>query len=445
MVSQWLGMSPRGGTVAQVVEGNPLDRNVLTVLILLGLIALFNRREAVATILKNNTVLLVFFAYCALSILWSDYPDIAFKRWIKAIGDLVMLLVVVTDPGGSAGMKRLLARVGFVLIPLSILLIKYYPLIGTGNRIANGHKVFTGVTTDKNMLGVLCLIFGLAATWRILQRFRGNDRSGGRYSLIAQGVLLGMVFWLFSVAGSMTSLICFLFGTSLLLVTSIPALGRKRAVIHLIVVASLAVAAVPIFFDAGGALLTAVGRDPTLTGRTEIWSEVIDLAASPLFGVGFESFWLGPRLEALWSKHWWHPNEAHNGYIEIFLNLGWTGLLLLAILIIIGYRNVLRALREDPSSGLRLAYFLVGLTYGVSEAGFRPLHPVWFCFMLATTATPLIGVQQPAEVERPRPEPVRLGRWQTPALSGRFPQAGAARGWPRPEGVKTGTSSRWPR
>ena len=74
--------------------------------------------------------ILIFFPYCALSILWADYPLVAFKHWNKGIGDLVMVLVVLTDPEPAAAFKRLLSRLGFVLLPLSILFIKYYPSIG---------------------------------------------------------------------------------------------------------------------------------------------------------------------------------------------------------------------------------------------------------------------------------------------------------------------------
>ena len=80
---------------------------------------------------RQNTPILLFFAYCAVSTLWSDYTDVSFKRWIKAVGDLVMALIVLTDANPFAALKRLMAQVGFVLIPASILLIKYYPGLGT--------------------------------------------------------------------------------------------------------------------------------------------------------------------------------------------------------------------------------------------------------------------------------------------------------------------------
>jgi O-antigen ligase len=137
--------------------------------------------------------------------------------------------------------------------------------------------------------------------------------------------------------------------------------------------------------DAG--VISTMGRNPTLTGRTDVWKSVLDMAPDPLLGAGFESFWLGPRLKKLWSIYVWQPNEAHNGYIEVYLNLGWAGVFLLALVILTAYRKVVRGLRLDMETGnLRLAYFVVALIYSLTEAGFRIFSSVWIVFLLSIVA-----------------------------------------------------------
>ena len=69
--------------------------------------------------------------------------------------------------------------------------------------------------------------------------------------------------------------------------------ARSRA---LFVLAVLGTAVTALFLDPGGGMVSALGKDPTLTGRTEIWGFVLGLHTNPLVGTGFESFWLGPRL-----------------------------------------------------------------------------------------------------------------------------------------------------
>lgn len=399
-VSQWLatlGMGQAGtlsGSPDSYVEGNPIDRAVYTGLLVLGMIVLFRRGSEISRLLRANAPILLFFLYCAASILWSDYPEIAFKRWIKALGDVVMVMVVLTDHDRLAAVRRILARGGFLLIPLSVLLIKYAPELSKGYKAASGEAVYSGVAMHKNMLGITCLIFGLGSLWRFLSAFRDREDAHRMHKLIAHGTLLAMTLWLFWMANSMTSFFCFLLGSGLLMATSFRVLVRRLSVVHFLVATVVSVSLCTLFFGFGSVALDTMGRDPSLTGRTAIWDLVLSLSGNPFYGTGFESFWLGPRLAKVWSLYWWHPNEAHNGYLEVYLNLGWIGLFLLAILIIKGYGNVLDTLRGHTEIGqLGLAYFAVGLVYNFTEAGFRMLNPIWIIFLLAIMVTPGARVQ----------------------------------------------------
>ena len=105
-----------------------------------------------------------------------------------------------------------------------------------------------------------------------------------------------MVIWILSKANSMTSLVCFVLVSGVLAATSVPALARRRVVVNLLVATVLLAAALPLFLNVTG-LLEILGRDASLTGRTEIWQEALALDRNPILGAGFESFWLGPRLD----------------------------------------------------------------------------------------------------------------------------------------------------
>jgi O-antigen ligase len=113
------------------------------------------------------------------------------------------------------------------------------------------------------------------------------------------------------------------------------------------------------------------------------------MTVDPLFGAGYESFWLGARLEKMWQTNPEHPNQAHNGYLEVFLDLGWVGLTLLAVVMASGCWSVVRALRRDPEAArLKLAFFVVAAIYNLTEHAFRELHPVWIAFLLAVIIVP---------------------------------------------------------
>src|SRR5579871_3241221 len=160
MVSQWLD-SATGKTIdpEQYLEGNPIDRIILTGLLVLAVLVLMGRWRRLVPVLKANWPILMFFLYCLVSVSWSEFPDVAFKRWVKSLSDLAMVFLILTEYNRTAATKRFLARAAFILIPASIVMIKYYPDIGRTYDRWEGFMALTGVATDKNMLGLVCMVF----------------------------------------------------------------------------------------------------------------------------------------------------------------------------------------------------------------------------------------------------------------------------------------------
>ena len=385
-VSDWLQMS--GGGASDYTEGSPLDRAVLSTILALGVIVLVMRGRRIGVLLRSNTPILLYFFYCGISVLWSDFPDVAFKRWFRACGDIVMVLIVLSDPEWLAAFKRLLARLGFLLMPLSILFIRYYPQLGR-RYTRSGRPTWCGVATDKNALGMLCLIVGLAAIFRFVIVYRGEEGAHRTRALIAQGALIAMTMYLIREADSATAFACFGLAGSLMVLTCLFRWARKPVVLHLMVVAALSVAFSALFLGVGSGLVEDLGRDSTLTGRTAIWQSALALVHNPLLGTGFESFWIGPRRDQVISDIAQGVNQAHNGYLEVFLNLGWVGVALLAGLIVTGYRRIVPAVRRQTQAGsLRLAYFIVAVAYNFTEGGFKMMHPVWIVFLFAIAVVP---------------------------------------------------------
>ena len=117
----------------------------------------------------------------------------------------------------------------------------------------------------------------------------------------------------------------------------------------------------------------AVGRNPTLTGRTDIWKVLLNMHTNPLVGTGYQSFWLGPRLQWVWQQPGiGRINETHNGYLDVYLNLGLIGLFLLAGFLIASYRTICRRLEPLSSLGsLSLVVWTVLVFYNVTEAAFQ--------------------------------------------------------------------------
>ncbi len=400
-VGEWLGTAPVLASPDQYLDGSPLDRVIFTGLLAAGVMVLLTRGQRTGALLRANAPLVAFFLFCAVSVVWSDYPVVAFKRWAKALGNAVIVLVVLTDPDPRAAVKQLLARSGFLLVPLSVLLIKYYPALGRGFDFWTGRAYNMGVAIDKNGLGVICIVFGLGSLWRLLAALNTGQPSRMARPLIVHGAVLAMALWLFSMADSATSLGCFIIGGALLVLTNWWAFTRSPTVVSVLTVGTVSACVFGLFFNTDVGVVQAMGRDPTLTTRTELWANILRIPVDPLFGTGFESFWLGERAKELWRIHWWHPNQAHNGYLEVYLNLGWIGVTLLGVMMVWGYRNVVGALRADPELGrLNLAFFVAAVVYNLTEAAFKVTHPIWIAFLLAVAASS--AVAEPSTSPGPR-------------------------------------------
>src|SRR5579859_4204710 len=397
-VSVWLGNTPSFDTQ---LEGSPIDGAFFAVLLIAALCVLFHRGRRTLTFLNASfpMPILIYFAFCLLSVCWSDYPGPALKKWIKSVGDLAMILIVLTDEQPVAALRRLFSRTGFLLLPLSLLFIKYYPNLGRAYDSWSGAQFATGITLDKNMLGVIAFVVSLGTFWRVLAHLRSDEQTPHRRrQLVAQGALLVIGVSLLVDANSVTSSVSFALGAGLVFATSLLFMRRNPAAVHALVLC-LAVAAVSIkLLGVGASAAHALGRNPDLTGRTDIWAAVIPMVPHSLVGAGFESFWVNPSVRARLAQIFQglQLNEAHNGYIEVYLNLGWVGLGLMALILVDGYRRAVKAFRREPVlGGMLLAYVLAAIAYSVTEAGFRMLGPNWIFFLLAVIEASNIAAAAP--------------------------------------------------
>jgi O-antigen ligase len=363
-----------------------MDAAVLGCLLAVGLVVLSIRRKKTATILKVVSPVIIYFIYCLLSTAWSPIHGPAFKRWIKGVGDLVTVLLIVTEAQPITALRRVYSRVGFVLLPYSVMLIRYSEMGRSYDP--GGEPMNTGVTTNKNSLGLLVFIISLGAMWNVRALLIDKKARNRGRRLIAQGTLLAFGLVLLQMAHSATCVFCFVLGGGLMLALSLRSISKRPRRVPALCLGVLLSGALIVLFGGQSLVTGALGRDSTFTGRTEIWTASIAAAQNPIIGTGFESFWNvnNARVAAMLSNIWGvrDLNSAHDGYIQIYLDLGVVGLLLLLIMMISGYRRGGKAFQRDPEFGcLILAYLVTTTFYSVTEAGFRILTPSWIFLLLA--------------------------------------------------------------
>jgi exopolysaccharide production protein ExoQ len=387
--TQWLNLS--AGTAIQAPEdGSPLDAAFFFTLIALGCFVLRKRGVNLSTFGRHNRWLLAYFLYTLMSISWSEFPDIAFKRWIKILGHPIMALIVLTDSDPMQAVKMLLKKLAYVLLPLSVCFINYFPQYGRGFDAWTGTAYNAGVTTNKNELGSLCLIFGIFFFWNTLQAFKIENRKTRRNELIVNTGFLALSTWLMTRSSSATSLATMILGMAVIGLVGFRFIDRRYVGWYLLS-AIVIFAALEPFLGLYATVVKGLGRNLTLTDRTSVWITVLKMQDNPIFGMGFESFWLGKRLETLWEMYFWHPLQAHNGYIETYLNLGWIGVGLLIGQFVGTFQKIQRDLvRRFEFARLRLAFLLAIVLYNYTEAAFASTCFIWTMFFLIAVDYPMI-------------------------------------------------------
>jgi O-antigen ligase len=225
--------------------------------------------------------------------------------------------------------------------------------------------------------------------WDVLRRWPSRKIPKVRRILFVDIAFIAMTLWLLMLSQSATSRLCFVIGC---VVVSLVHYGPgmiRRNIKPMVPIAVFVAVLLEFTFDISGVIAQIMGRDPTLTGRTEIWAAVLNVDINPLLGAGFASFWLGDRVAWLWEvTDLVGLGNAHNGYLETYLELGIVGLCLLCGVLIGSFRTICR---RDTTSldffSFSLALWTILIVYNLTESGFRG-NPVWITFLLVGIAVP---------------------------------------------------------
>jgi exopolysaccharide production protein ExoQ len=387
--AQWLGMTPTSAAEA-FEEGSGLDRSIFLLLIAVAIRILTARRLRWPEVFARNWALALFVLFALASVTWSDFPFVSFKRWFRDLGTYIMVLLVLTEPHPLGAISLLLRRLSYFLVFSSVVLIKYHPELAVIYNPWDGRPEYVGSTTSKNMLGAACLLSGLFFFGDTLRRWGNRGYEGARRIVFINIALIGLTLWLLKLSESATSRACLAIGCLII------ALARARWVVANprvltvgIPVAIVVSGILEFMFDVSTMVADFLGRDPTLHGRTGIWSVVLAQQTNPLLGVGYQTFWLGDRLTAVWGQLGaGFLNEAHNGYLEIYLNLGLVGVALFGVFLLASYRTVCRQFTALADMGsLGLALWVVMVFYNRTESGYGG-SVLWSILLLGVMAVP---------------------------------------------------------
>jgi len=364
-----------------------VDRAVFIFLVVAGIVVLARRKLPWGEIFAKNIWVWLYFLYGLISISWADFPFVALKRWVKGLGTVVMVLIILTETKPYKALENALRKMAFLLLPLSVLFIKYIPRLGRAYHM--GRPMYTGVAGHKNGLGILCLVAGIYFCWMFLIRTveRSTLEDKARIALYACMIL--MIVWLTRKANSATSLSCMIVGIVVIVLSRMPSFRKNpQRILYVVMSFFIIFISLEAFFGVKDKIFMLLGREPTLTSRVPMWKDLISMVSNPILGFGYDSFWMGARQEYIYMN-WGIIGNAHNGYLEMYLNLGLIGVFFIAAWFASGLAKIRRCLPVDYSVGiLRFALLLVTAIHSYTEASFYGVSLMWMLLFLAIMDPP---------------------------------------------------------
>jgi len=325
-----------------------------------------------------NPLLIICVLWCGLTMFWSVDPGITLRRAIA--------LLMTTLAGMSFAsrydwgkMVQIIAFVMLLLCFISIFIVIFMPARGVMHEIHAG--AWRGPWVEKNQMGGV-MAKGVAAA--ICAFAMKPQRAWLWIPTLALCILMVLM------TTSKTSLLVAL---SVLLIFFALRTYRRFFFLRLpvifgsLILISLLVGGY-VFFPAE--LLGLIGKDPTLTGRTEIWAALFEaISKKQYLGYGYGVFWydpLGPSYEVKSLLEWEVPT-AHNGWIDSWLSGGLVLILMFSFLLIL---TLILAIRRISSGGVEAYWVILSLFFfiffSVSESSILQQNDLaWFLFV-ATVA-----------------------------------------------------------
>jgi exopolysaccharide production protein ExoQ len=300
-----------------------------------------SRWREVLQLARQCPALVVLGLLPSLSALWSQNPSRSLVFGICYFVDTLFafFLACEIDPDQ---LPVLMNRLLLVLSISCILLVVFVPSVGIESADPRFGTAWRGLFDQRGGSGRVTLYL-LTASLTILPRFRT------KLTLLA--ILLGFV--VLTNAHAVSAWVVFSSYCAYLALQSVNrSLSPRSSTAFLLMCAVVVGGALTLFVTQSDTILPLIGRDSTLTGRTDVWHLLLpSVAKRPFLGYGFYSFWLGlvGESEGIARQLHWIVGYAHNGFLEVTLQLGLVGLGWFLVTLIQALRNTWQCLRYDKS------------------------------------------------------------------------------------------------
>jgi len=384
-------LSRTGGDVADLGTANPANTLATAFVLSVVLALMLPRLRTMRAYVPGMWPILALVLLAILSYLWSDYPSVTIRRAGSLTTGTLWAWYVVT----RYDLKDVILIIRQALGILALLSFA----VGIGSpSLGRGPDGWLGVFSTKNDLGIIMAIGTVTFFYALLTR---QPRFLSLLFNVAGMLPCAALLYL---SQSRTSWMAALLGAA---ICGAIRLTYKRvgfAIIIWTAILLLVAPAIVIVTNQLGEIATMLGKDSNLTGRIDLWLLMPDyIAQRPWFGHGFGAFWVldSTNVFEIWATVGWEPPHAHNGWLDVLLELGIAGMTLavvqMALITINGIRAVVAGRHPDAQYVFVVTALI--LIHNLAESSFVRPGVNWVLLVVVTAALAKIAWEQRSEAK----------------------------------------------
>ncbi|MEO3388972.1 O-antigen ligase family protein [Mesorhizobium sp. CAU 1741] len=308
-----------------------------------GAVLIISALRSKSRMLLRYWPLLLLPTYCIVSTLWSDYPAQTLRHSVQLALTLIIAMAVAIKLRSETIMRGLYCALAFAVV------------ISTLVELTSGRATsWQGIYESKNVFASIVAIFLLMGI--SLLYFRENRLA------ISTLFTLQIIFCLYALirsasAGMIISIIPVVALFFVFRFNKYLGDAQRAFLMIFIFLASITTAIFASLYveEILAGVLEYFGKDPTLTGRTDLWNFAIQLIAErPVFGLGYKAFWVVGNLdaEALWAAFYLPSGSGfnfHNTYLSNTVEIGLVGITLQVFIFYIGLIRGIRLSLVEPT------------------------------------------------------------------------------------------------
>ena len=350
---------------------------LLALTISIASVAIFGLHRILQAALRNPA-LIVLPVWVFASAVWSQYPLITLE-WAPCVFIAIVFVLYLSTSLSSQTQMRLVLLLGSVCLLLTI-------IVSTVFHYRDPEGGWRGIYPQKNMC---CM----NTEFMLTPALYASGLSSGNFFRLFRIAYILVSIAVIVLTKSSTGLVVLplLLGVAVFLKTVRVFRVRDRAIL-IFGFSILAVCTAVIGISSFSEIVQTLGKDPTLTGRTEIWRALaVSIAKRPMMGYGYRAFFRGYEGESAsvsLAAHWAVPG-AHNAALDVTVTLGLIGLMIVAWFCLKATRDAFTCLVYTDSRYSRWYATIIILMFlnSIDEAEIlMPFCLNWLLFMLAAVS-----------------------------------------------------------